>query len=439
MTNSSKSVTPPSPSKRRRARGLGAAWLAGVLFIPGMAGMTSFALADETAPPPPVLQGPNPKPQNAIDTILRAFDTHEFVALPAGHGKKDVDDFLLDLIRDPRLPQKVNVIEMECGNALYQPILDRYIAGEDVSLAEVQVVWRDSGQLGCVEAPSAPMLYQLVRKINERLPAGKKLRVLAADSAIDWSKVKTSADLMEPMSRRDSIALSVAQNEIAAKHLKGLILMGTVHLFRNGPIVPTLEKDHPGSVYVIADYSGFYSRTPLSRYSNEMEARFAGWPVPSIAAVKGTWLGNLDQAAFWGGITRSRAPGVPSAAQATKISDMVDAVLYLGPRDLQLWEPRAAYLFLDKDFMAELKRRKEILASGMPPPSPGMPSPMSEFSPEATLAGDPYALADQAMEKLGMTRPTTATHRGMPSSPGQGAPQMGGQMGGQVGGPPPQH
>jgi len=45
------------------------------------------------------------------------------------HGVKDVDDFLLDLIRDPDLPGKVNDIAVECGNSLYQSILDRYIDG----------------------------------------------------------------------------------------------------------------------------------------------------------------------------------------------------------------------------------------------------------------------------------------------------------------------
>ena len=52
--------------------------------------------------------------------------------MPEAHGMKDVDDFILSLIRDPTFPKKVNDIEVECGNSLYQPVLDRYIAGDDV-------------------------------------------------------------------------------------------------------------------------------------------------------------------------------------------------------------------------------------------------------------------------------------------------------------------
>src|SRR4051794_12603909 len=78
----------------------------------------------------PTASEPTPKP--AIPTILAAFDKYEVVAMPEAHGMKDVDDFILALIRNPSFPSKVNDIEVECGNSLYQPILDRYIAGEDV-------------------------------------------------------------------------------------------------------------------------------------------------------------------------------------------------------------------------------------------------------------------------------------------------------------------
>ncbi|MGA3347492.1 MAG: hypothetical protein ABSC33_00640 [Candidatus Sulfotelmatobacter sp.] len=62
----------------------------------------------------------------------------------AAHGNKDLDDFILHLIRNPAFPDKVNVIAVECGNSLYQPILDRYIAGANVPLPEVRQVWRNT-------------------------------------------------------------------------------------------------------------------------------------------------------------------------------------------------------------------------------------------------------------------------------------------------------
>ena len=49
---------------------------------------------------------------------------------------------------------------------------------------------------------------------------------------------------------------------------------------------------------------------------------------------------------------------------STSFFKMVDAYLFLGPRDLLLHEPRPAEVFLDKDYMAEMKRRAAIMGPG---------------------------------------------------------------------------
>jgi hypothetical protein len=40
-------------------------------------------------------------PEPATAAILAAFDMYEIVGLPAAHGMKDLDDFILSLIRNP--------------------------------------------------------------------------------------------------------------------------------------------------------------------------------------------------------------------------------------------------------------------------------------------------------------------------------------------------
>jgi len=52
----------------------------------------------------------------AIPAILKAFETFEVVAMPAAHGQKDTDDFILSLIRDPRFVASVNDIVVEGGS-----------------------------------------------------------------------------------------------------------------------------------------------------------------------------------------------------------------------------------------------------------------------------------------------------------------------------------
>jgi hypothetical protein len=98
---------------------------------------------DAAAPHP---KGSDPKPGDAERTILAAFDKYEVVGMSAAHGNKDLDDFILHLIRDPAFPNKVNDVVVECGNSLYQSVLDRYIAGADVPLSEARQVWRKTTQ-----------------------------------------------------------------------------------------------------------------------------------------------------------------------------------------------------------------------------------------------------------------------------------------------------
>ena len=70
----------------------------------------------------------------------------------------------------------------------------------------------------------------------------------------------------------------------------------------------------------------------------------ASWPVPSLVQhIQDTWLGDVDETYF---------------------SKTVDAYLYLGPRDLLLTDPHPAEVFLDKEYMAEMKRRAAIMGEG---------------------------------------------------------------------------
>src|SRR5215472_16230586 len=130
--------------------------------------MAMLQVASQAQHTKPTASEPTPEP--AIPAILAAFDRYEIVAMPEAHGMKDVDDFILALIRDPRFPEKVNDIEVECGNSLYQPVLDRYIAGDDVPFTAVRKVWRNTTQSMCGQSGFFEQFFPLVRAINQKLP-----------------------------------------------------------------------------------------------------------------------------------------------------------------------------------------------------------------------------------------------------------------------------
>jgi hypothetical protein len=336
-----------------------------LLFLVTAIPATSWAQTQQKANP----TGSEPSPEPAVFAVLAAFDKYEVVGMPEAHGFKDVDDFILSLIRNPAFPKKVNDIVVECGNSLYQPVLDRYIAGEDVPFTEVRKVWRNTTQAMCGTSGFFEQFFPLVRAINRKLPPAERLRVLAGDPPIDWEQVRSFQDRSKFTDRDGSIA-SVMERQVLAKHRKALMLFGTFHLFhgqadsgmsRNA--VSIYEKDYPNVTFVISDLLMFNADSTAVSGS-----QFAVWPIPSIARAKGTWLGALDLGHFSPPLIMidqdcNIQNGFPKGLQKP-MAELVDAFLYLGPSDLSLWEKMPADIVLDADYRKELRRR-EVL-SGFP-------------------------------------------------------------------------
>jgi hypothetical protein len=323
--------------------------LAGVAW----AGTALAGTTPTTQPPATATVTDNIRPSDAQHAILAAFDKYDVVGgMSPAHGVKDVDDFIIDLIRNPNLPGKVNDIAVECGNSLYQPVLDRYIAGEDVPLAEVRQVWRNTTQPSCGFSTFYEELFPLIRRINEKLPQSKKLRVLACDPPIDWTKVESQDDLV-PFMERDTNIASVMEAEVLSKHRKALMLFGLAHMTHGGGAVRIYEQRYPNATFVIADHRGF------AKDNDKLEQRMASWPVPSLVTVKGTWLDKLDSSYF---------PGFPGQWGSAS----VDAYLYVGRRAVLMHQPISARTVLDNDYIAELEHRADAL--GDPPDSPLRPA-----------------------------------------------------------------
>lgn len=303
-------------------------------------------------------------PRAAVPAILAAFERYDIVAMPEAHGDKDLDDFILSLVRNPAFPQKVNDIAVECGNSLYQPILDRYIAGENVSFAEVQKVWRNTTQPMCGISGFFEEFFPLVRAINQTLPHEQRLRVLATDPPIDWDRVKTIDDYLKFKGRDLSIA-SVMENEVLAKHRKALMLFGIVHLMHGvgvpspGDAVTIYEKRYSHVTFVINDLADDFNLPP------SVTSRFANLPVPSLASAKGTWLGAMDLGRVFPVPFRlnQNCQPVYDFPQEKPMADLVDAFLYLGPNDLRLAESIPAAVGLDSDYMTKWLWRSALITS----------------------------------------------------------------------------
>jgi hypothetical protein len=315
--------------------------------------------------------GREPALHPAFPAILAAFDTYEVVGMSAAHGLQDTDDFILALIRTPAFLDKVDDIVVECGNSLYQPILDRYIAGEDVPFSEVRKVWRNTTQLMCSTSGFFEQFFPLVRGINQKLAPGKRIRVLAGDPPVDWDNLKTQG-LGDLKYGRDRNIASVMEKEVLSKHRKALMLFGYFHLmhanvFDEISAVSIYEKDYPNSTFVIAGLECLDLQTPLLSTSP-----YAGWPAPSLMLAKGTWLGAIRLSHF------TPPPYLMKDCVATagfpegedrRMEEVVDAFLYLGPPSLALREQMPADIALDSSYMAELRHRANLLGEAAMLPS----------------------------------------------------------------------
>jgi hypothetical protein len=85
-------------------------------------------------------------------------------------------DVLGMLLTDPRLPEMVDDIVVEFGDAFYQPMMDRFsITGQPVSNADLRLAWRNTttSPLGTWDEPIYEQFYRTVRAANAMLPPGQ--------------------------------------------------------------------------------------------------------------------------------------------------------------------------------------------------------------------------------------------------------------------------
>jgi hypothetical protein len=279
------------------------------------------------------------------DAVLAAFRRHRIVAIGEIHGQQEHHDALQTLLLDPRLPAVVNDIVVEFGNALYQPTMDRFVAGPAVEDRDLRLVWRNTTQspVATLDAPMYEQFFRTVRAVNWPLPEGKKIRVLLGDPPIDWARVTTRDDVLA-FSDRDGHMASLLKREVVDKERRALVCYGSRHVMHAPP-----GGQGGGGVAQVEQQTGRRAYVILAGG----HPRLASHPRRTVIPAKGTWVESADTGEF------NYLPGecgIPFGAVA-------DALLYLGQVGEQtqsLWNPT---IYLDPAYWTELQRRKAIKGS----------------------------------------------------------------------------
>jgi hypothetical protein len=303
------------------------------------------------------MQAPdNTAPLDGVQGVLAAFDHAPIVALGEMHCVQEVADFISTLLHHPRFPAVANTIVVEFGNARYQALVNRFVGGEPIADADLRRTWRDILSSPTADAPIYEYFFRTARAINRTLPPDRQIRVVLGDPPVDWGDIHSIDDLL-PFFERDRHLAAVVEQTVLQQGRRALLIAGIAHVVRGAhprrTAVGLIEANHPQAVYVIVPHVGFGDRNAT------LEPQLAGWPIPALLPVRGTWIGALPpNLLFAAGMTWD---GDDPYAHVT-LADVADAYLYLGPHaGLTTSHPNPAIYRGDPAYVAELQRRHAIL------------------------------------------------------------------------------
>jgi hypothetical protein len=247
-------------------------------------------------------------------------------------------------------------IVVEFGNARYQPVMDRFVSGEDVPYGELRQVWQNTTQIEWEwDLPIYEEFFRTVRAVNAALPRERRLRVILADPPIDWTLVRSKEDLHALAVTRDDYAVRGIRRAVLDQGRRALVIFGAAHLVRSsaassqgaGGLVDRLEREAGVKVFTIVP--------EVRRDLTGLDSAASSWPIPSLAVLRGTSLG----AAHW---------TTPDGRATPMLQDQADAILFLGPPSAMTSAKLSAALCADSAYMAMRLSRLALL-----PPPPGAP------------------------------------------------------------------
>jgi hypothetical protein len=305
-----------------------------------------------------------PQVRDAADVIAGALRSHRLVLISEHHWSVPVHEQLRRIIADSKVASMIDDIVVEFGNPLYQSVIDRYVAGESVPMDSVRLAWRNTSQLLAWDSPLYQRFYESVRALNAGRTPDRRIRLLAGDPPIDWSRTTRAQDIPRTYGFRDIETLAIIEREVLAKGRRALVVIGEEHVVRTTDPAPgapakplerqslgeALHHKHPGTAFLVGTVVGDASR--LGRAIRH-------WPNGSMVQITGTALG-LAAASIRERDTTSEGSLTPAAPGAHRLEDLFDAVLYAGPTAQLLGPPGTLYR-VEPEYEREIRRRIQIL------------------------------------------------------------------------------
>lgn len=280
----------------------------------------------------------------AIAQIAKQFDQHPLIMIGELHRWEQLHAFMREMLRNPDFVCRADDIVVEFGNSRLQGLADRYAAGEKVTEAELQSLWRETAVPLGWNSPVYQQFFETVREINQKRICPRPIRIVLADPPLDWSKIKTAKDYA-PWVDRDASYAEVVDREVMAKHHRAFLLAGQFHVVKQTPdgdedgprAAQLIERKHPGALFTIV------AAPPAVAEAMHLE------PAPSFKIIRGSELQKADFSVIATGNPHKKWP---------PMGDVVDGVLNVGAQTFAYPSPK---IYLDPDYQRELRRRAAII------------------------------------------------------------------------------
>jgi hypothetical protein len=325
--------------------------LAAIAFV----ALAPTARADAAQPPVP-----------AIEALARQFDRHPLLLFGEVHRSARQHAFFAELMRDPRFICRVDDIVVEFGNARLQPIVDAYVAGDDVDETRLQAVWRETAVPFAWNSPVYAAFYAAARDVNLSHRCAHPVRVVLGDPPLDWSRID-SARALSANADRDGWFAATVEREVLAKRHTGWLVAGQLHAVRAQPasegddadttVAQLIERRHPGLLASVAPVPSAAAAARLGLGEApafaDVHAGAEALARANVGLVAPGWKAELVQ--------RDGHPvwDVQAAPDWPSIGAVTDGLLYLGD------DPAYAFpsptIYLDPHYQQELRRRIRIV------------------------------------------------------------------------------
>jgi len=197
----------------------------------------------------------------------------------------------MSLVRHPRFAGLVDDDVVEFGNARYQDIADRHVAGDPVPRDQLRQIWENTTIVtGVWTAPMYEGFLAEIRTLNASLPPDKQIRIVLGDPRIDWSVVRGPAD--EDMNDwRDAHFAWAVEEHVMKRGRRALLWIGGAHISRQvlfpNSLIHLLDRRFPSQTLVALAID-------WPDVDQQVSSRLQLWPSLMAAPVRDTWLGRLD-------------------------------------------------------------------------------------------------------------------------------------------------